>query len=66
MHLDILNKNRNIIIIIIIIIVGSGFECFYCYMNKLKSNGPNTINLIENGLKNWALARVATTGHDRK
>ena len=47
-------------------IVGSGFRCFYCYMNKLKPNRPNTINLVENGLKNWALVRVATTGHNYK
>ena len=47
-------------------IVGSGFECFYCYVNELKPNGPNTINLIENGLKNWVLVRVATTRHDYK
>ena len=50
----------------LMIIVGSGFGCFYCYVNKLKLNGLNTINLIENGLKNWALVRVATTGHDCK
>ena len=46
--------------------VGFGFECFYCYVNKLKPNRPNTINFIENGFKNWALLRIATTGHDRK
>ena len=47
-------------------IVGYGFECFYCYVNKLKSNGPNKINLVENGLKNWALVRIATTEHVHK
>ena len=47
-------------------IVGFGFEYFYCYMNKLKPNKPNTINFVENGFKNWALVRIATTGHDRK
>ena len=47
-------------------IVGSEFEHFYCYVNKLKSHGPNTINLIENGLKNWALVRVTTIGHDHR
>ena len=47
-------------------IVGSGFECFHCYVNKPKPNGPSTINLVENGLKSWALVRVATTEHDRK
>ena len=46
-------------------VVGLGFEHFYCYVNKLKSHEPNTINLVENGLKNWALVRVSTTGHDR-
>ena len=45
-------------------IVGSGFEHFYCYVNKLKSHRPDTINLVENGLKNWALVRVSTTRHD--
>ena len=48
------------------LIVGSGFEYFYCYVNKLKPNRPNTINFVENGFKNWALVRIATTGHDRK
>ena len=48
------------------LIVGSGFECFYCYVNKLKPNELYTINLVENGLKNWALVRVATTGHNYK
>ena len=47
-------------------VVGLGFEHFYCYVNKLKSHEPNTINLVENGLKNWALVRVVTTGHNRK
>ena len=32
--------------------VGSGFEYFYCYVNKLKPNRPNTINFVENGFKN--------------
>ena len=45
-------------------IVGSGFKHFYYYVNKLKSYRPDTINLVENGLKNWALVRVSTTGHD--
>ena len=46
--------------------VGSGFEYFYCYVNKLKLSRPNTINFVENGFKNWALVRIATTGHNRK
>ena len=46
--------------------VRAEFEYYYCYVNKLKPNGPNTINFVESGLKNWALVRVATTGHDRK
>ena len=46
--------------------VGSGFEHFYYYVNKLKSHGPNTINLEENRLKNWALVRLSTTRHDRR
>ena len=50
----------------LILYVGSGFEYFYCYVNKLKPNRPNTINFVENGFKNWALVRIATTGHDRK
>ena len=31
----------------LLLAVGSRFECFYCYVNKLKSIGPNTINLVE-------------------
>ena len=54
------------LLIALIDIVESGFGCFYCYVNKLKTNGPNTINLIENGLKNWALVKVATTRHNHK
>ena len=46
--------------------VGSEFEYFYCYVNKLKPNRPNTINFVENRFKNWALVRIATTRHDRK
>ena len=47
-------------------ILGSGFEHFYYYVNKLKSHRSNTINLVENGLKNWALVRTSTTRHDRR
>ena len=47
-------------------VVGSKFEFFYCYINKLKPNETYTINLVENGLKNWVLVRVATTRHDYK
>ena len=47
-------------------IVDFGFEYFYCYVNKLKPNRPNTINFVENRFKIWALVRIATTGHDRK
>ena len=42
------------LLIALIDIVEPGFGCFYCYVNKLKPNEPNTINLVENGLKNWA------------
>ena len=57
---------QNIYIYFLILYVGSEFEYFYCYVNKLKPNRPNTINFLENGFKIWALVRIATTGHDRK
>ena len=60
------SRGFKIYIYFLILYVGSEFEYFYCYVNKLKPNRPNTINFVENGFKNWALVRIATTGHDRK
>ena len=59
-------KATSFIYLIHNIVVGSEFEYFYCYVNKLKSNRPNTINFVDNGFKNWVLVRIATTGHDCK
>ena len=38
-------KATSFIYLIHNIVVGSEFEYFYCYVNKLKPNRPNTINL---------------------